>query len=167
MARKVSVAGLALLVMVAGLLIAGEWSLHQRSNEVCGICQRHINPHAGVIAEIGGQRRHVCCAHCAITEGMQEHKPVRLVEVTDYNSRRKLDPTGAWYVDGSRVVACTHDMAHMDEMKQMAHESFDRCSPGTFAFATRGDAEAFAAKNGGTLHSLGEMLATVNSGEAQ
>ncbi len=167
MARKVSIAGIALLVVVAGLLIAGEWSVQRRAEEVCGICARHISPQAGVIAEIGGLRRHVCCAHCAVTEGLQEHKAVRLIEVTDYNSRRKLDPSRAWYVDGSRVVACTHEMTRMGEMKQVERASFDRCSPGTFAFSTRSEADAFAAQNGGAVLDLEHMLAGVNAGEVK
>lgn len=167
MAKKLSLAALVLLVTVGGLLIAGEWSVHKRSEEMCGICARHIQPQAGVIAEIGGHRHHVCCAHCAITEGTQEHKPVRLIEVTDYNSGRKLDPTRAWYVDGSRIVACTHDMTRMGEMKRTEQPAFDRCSPGTFAFATHEDADSFSAKNGGTVQTLGEMLAGVNAGEGK
>jgi hypothetical protein len=167
MARKVSIAAVVLLVVIGGLLITGEWSLHRRSEEVCGICARHINPQAGVIAKIGGRRHHVCCAHCAVTEGLQEHKPVRLIEVTDYSSGRKLDPGLAWYVDGSRIVACEHDMTRMGEMKQVQQAAFDRCSPGTFAFASRGEADAFAAKNGGTVLAMKEMLAGVNAGESK
>jgi hypothetical protein len=167
MARKVSMAALVLLVVVAGLLVAGQWSVHRRSKEVCSICARHINPQAGVIAEIGGRRRHVCCAHCAVTEGRQQRKPVRLVEVTDYNTGRKLEPSQAWYVDGSRITACEHDMTRMDEMKQIQAPTFDRCSPGTFAFASRNDADAFSAKNGGTVLDMKAMLAGVSAGEAQ
>jgi hypothetical protein len=167
MARKMSIAALVLLVVIAGLLVAGQWSLHRRSEEVCGICARHINPRAGVIAEIGGRRHHVCCAHCAVTEGRQEHKPVRLIEVTDYNTGRKLDPRQAWYVDGSRIVACAHDMTRMNEMKQVEHTAFDRCSPGTFAFASRAEADTFSARNGGVVRNMEEMLAGVDAGEAQ
>jgi hypothetical protein len=167
MARKMSIAALVLLVVIAGLLVAGQWSLHRRSEGVCGICARHINPRAGVIAEIGGRRHHVCCAHCAVTEGRQEHKPVRLIEVTDYNTGRKLDPRQAWYVDGSRIVACAHDMTRMNEMKQVEHTAFDRCSPGTFAFASRAEADTFSARNGGVVRNMEEMLAGVDAGEAQ
>jgi hypothetical protein len=119
-----------------------------------------------VIAEVGGRRRHVCCAHCAVTEGLQEQKPVKLIEVTDYNTGRKLIPAQSWYVDGSRIVACTHDMTRVDEMKQVTHATFDRCSPGTFAFATRADADAFMTANGGVVRNMDEMLAVVNAGEA-
>ena len=167
MARRISYAALSLLVLVAALLVFGEWNLQHRSEAVCGFCARHIHKQAGVIAEINGKRHHVCCAHCAVTEGLQEHRPVKLIEVTDYNSGRKLDPAHAWYVDGSRVVACTHDMTRMNEMKQVENMSFDRCSPGTFAFATHEDADAFAAKNGGAVLSVGEMLAGMKAGEAK
>ncbi len=167
MARKLSIAAIVLLMIVAGLLVVGNWSLHRHAEETCGICARHINPQAGVIAEVGSVRHHVCCAHCAVTEGRQEHKPVKLIEVTDYNSGRKLGPSGAWYVDGSRIVACTHDMTRMDEMKHVEKTSFDRCSPGTFAFASRGEADAFAAKNGGIVRNMEEMLAGVDPAEAK
>ncbi|HSC55984.1 MAG TPA: hypothetical protein VLC51_02205 [Nitrospira sp.] len=167
MARKISMAAMVLLVIVGALLITGEWSVHRRSEEVCGICARHINERAGVIAEVGGVRHHVCCAHCAVTEGFQEHKPVKLIEVTDYSTGRKLDPTKAWYVDGSRVVACEHDMTHMSETKQAAPAMFDRCSPGTFAFADQTQAKDFVAANGGVVRNMEEMLAGVNAGEAK
>jgi hypothetical protein len=67
-------------------------------------------------------------------------------------------------VDGSRVVACTHDMTRMNEMKQVERTAFDRCSPGTFAFASHAEAEAFVAKNGGAVRSLNELLAAVSAG---
>ena len=167
MAQKVSMAATVLLVIAAALLITGEWSVHRRAEEVCGICARHINAKAGVIAEIGGTRHHVCCAHCAVTEGFQERKPVKLIEVTDFSTGRKLDPAKAWYVDGSRVVACEHDMAHMSETKRMAPATFDRWSPGTFAFADPSQAKDFAAANGGAVRNMEEMLAGVNAGEVK
>jgi hypothetical protein len=167
MTGKISIAALIVLLVLGGLLITGEWSVHKRSEEVCGICARHIQRQAAVVAEVGGHRHHVCCSHCAITEGLQEHKPVRLIEVTDYTSGTKLDPAHAWYVEGSRIVACTHDMSRMDEMKRVEQPAFDRCSPGTFAFATHEDADSFAATNGGVVETLGEMLSDVNAGEAK
>jgi hypothetical protein len=167
MARKHSIAAFGLLIIVIGALACGEYIVKRRAESVCGFCQRHINPQAGVVAEVGERRRRVCCAHCAVTEGLQEHKPVRLIEVTDYRTGHKLDPSRAWYVDGSRIVACTHDMTRMNEMKQVEKTDFDRCSPGTFAFDSRAEADAFAAKNGGAVRNLEEMLAGVNAGEAK
>ncbi len=167
MKRKASMAALVLLVAVGGSLIAGQWSLHRRSEQFCSICSRHINPQAGVIAEIGGRRHRVCCAHCAVTEGLQERKPVRLIEVSDYSSGRKLNPAQAWYVDGSRINACEHDMTRMNEMKQAERATFDRCAPGTFAFSSRADADRFAATNGGAVLDMNHMLASVSAGETQ
>ena len=92
---------------------------------------------------------------------------MHLIEVTDYSTGRRLDPSQAWYVDGSRIMACAHDMTRMNEMKRTQEITFDRCSPGTFAFASRGEAEAFSAKNGGTVLDLETMLAGAGAGEVK
>jgi hypothetical protein len=86
---------------------------------------------------------------------------VRLIEVTDYVSGQSLNPQEAWYVDGSRVVACEHKMTRTDEMKQPGQLMFDRCSPGTFAFRERTAADAFAADNGGVVLGMAQFLGEV------
>src|SRR6266545_3442937 len=111
MAKKISIIGSVVVLALAALFGGGYWVMNRRAETVCGFCQRHINPQAAVVAEIGGRTRHVCCAHCAVTEARQEHKPVRLISVTDYLTSHRLKPEDAWYVDGSSVVACEHDMA--------------------------------------------------------
>lgn len=163
MVRKISVAAVVLLVIVAGLLISGEWLVRRRSETVCGFCHRPIQPNLGVVAEVGGRERHVCCARCAITESRQESKALRLISVTDYISGKQIAPAKAWYVEDSRAIACSHDMAMMDETKHAQQISFDRCSPGTFAFAQREDAQAFVANNGGVVRRLEEMLGEVQA----
>ena len=114
-----------------------------------------------MIAEVGGQRRHVCCARCAITEALQEKKPVRLIEVRDYPTGAILKPERALFVDGSRAMACDHDMLRMDQTKQPQELAFDRCSPGTFAFSRKEDADAFVAQNGGVVKTLPQLLSEV------
>ncbi len=161
MAKKVSIAALVLLLVVGGLLALGNWSLKRRAETYCGFCNRPIKAELAVIAEVGGRKRKVCCARCAITEARQENKQLRLISVTDYSSRTKIAPEQAWYVEDSRAIACDHDMAMMDETKHAQQLSFDRCSPGTFAFARREDADAFVAKNGGVVRRLAEMLGEV------
>ncbi len=163
MAKKFSVAALVLLVVAGGLLIAGEWMVQRRSETLCGFCNRPIQPNLGVIAEVAGRKRRVCCARCAITEARQESKPLRLISVTDYMTGRQLAPERAWYVEDSRAIACNHDMAMVDQDRQVEHLAFDRCSPGTFAFARREDADDFVAQNGGVVRSLEEMLGEVKS----
>ncbi len=161
MAKKVSIAALVLLVVVGVLFALGEWSLKGRTETFCGFCNRPIKPELAVIAEVGGHQRRVCCARCAITEARQENQPLRLIEVTDYTSKAKIAPERAWYVEDSRAIACNHDMAKMDQDKRPAELVFDRCSPGTFAFARREDASAFVEQNGGVIHRLSEMLGEV------
>ena len=157
MSKKSFIYVIALLVAATALLTGGYWQVKQRSEVSCGICQRHINKRARVVAEIGGRKRVVCCAHCARTEGQQENKPVRFLEVTDYPTGKSLNPQEAWFVDGSRVMACEHRMA-VDEMKQAEQMVFDRCSPGTFAFRDRKLADAFVAENGGVVLRLAEFM---------
>lgn len=163
MAKKVSIAALVLLVVVGGLLLGGEWVVKRRTETVCGFCNRPIQPNLGVVAEVGGRTRRVCCARCAVTEARQENKPLRLISVTDYTTGTKLVPDQAWYVEDSRAVACNHDMAMVDQDRQAERLAFDRCSPGTFAFARRKDADAFVAQNGGVVRNLQDILGEAKS----
>jgi hypothetical protein len=148
----------ALVVVATSLFAGGYWVMKQRAEASCSICARHINKRARVVVEIGGRRRVVCCAHCARTEGQQENKPVRFIEVTDYPTGKGFNPEEAWFVDGSRVMACDHKMAMPDEMKHTQEAVFDRCSPGTFAFRDRKAADAFVAENGGAVLRLAEFM---------
>ena len=145
---------------VLAALLAGGWyfGVRSRTGNVCEICQRQISSAARVTMEIGGRRLDACCARCAITEALQERRPVRLIRVTDYATGSGLDPQQAWFVDGSRKVLCSHDQPMMDEMKHAEHLAFDRCYPGAYAFARRGDAENFVRQNGGVILRLGQLM---------
>ena len=151
-------------VLLLGLIGFGYYHLMVKQSEAfCGFCRRPIHANARVIAEIDGRRKIVCCARCAMSEAYQEKKPVRLIEVTDFPSGNKLDPQQAYFVDGSRKVLCSHDAPMFDETKHMEPMTFDRCSPGAYAFARREDAEKFARENGGIVLRLEQMLQGVNS----
>ncbi len=158
MAKKASMVATVVLLVLGALVGGGYWRMHKQAQEFCGFCQRHISPRARVVAEIGGERRAACCAHCALSEARQEHKPVKILEVTDYDTGAPLKPESAWFVDDSRVVVCEHDAVRTGESKHAEHLMFDRCAPGTLAFASRQAAEAFQQKNGGVLHSFDELL---------
>jgi NosL len=123
----------------------------------CGYCMRPLHANVKVTAEIDGKKTEVCCPRCAITEANQEHKPVRLITVHDYSTGKAMSPDSAWYVEGSRVLACEHSDMHMDEMKDTAPMEYDRCSPGTLTFSTRQQAEDFTTANGGTVISFGQL----------
>jgi hypothetical protein len=159
----------ALIPTVVGLLLLalvgfGYYHLMVKQSEaLCGFCRRPIHANTRVIAEIDGRGKVVCCARCAISEAYQEKKPLRIIEVTDFVSGNKLDPQQAYFVDGSRKVLCSHDAPMFDETKHVQPMTFDRCSPGTYAFARREDAENFARENGGIVLRLEQLLQGVNS----
>ncbi len=153
----------AVLVVLVGLVAAGYRLMANRDSAFCGFCHRSIHANTKVIAEIDGRRRTVCCARCAISEAYQEKKPLRLIAVTDYVSSKSLNPEQAYFVDGSRKVLCAHDQAMVDESKHVQQMTFDRCFPGTYAFAHREDAQAFMRENGGIVLQLQQLMQRVNS----
>lgn len=128
----------------------------------CGYCLRPLHANLRVTAEIAGKRAEVCCARCAITEANQQHKALKLITVHDYPTGHALKPENAWFVEGSRVMACEHDAMHMNEVKETQDLSFDRCSPGTFAFGNRANADAFVSQSGGSVRSFPELMREVH-----
>ena len=124
----------------------------------CGYCLRPLHANVQVTSEIEGKRAEACCPRCAITEANQEHKSVRLIIVHDYSTGKALKPEEAWYVEGSRVLACDHTAMRMDDMKDMQDMTYDRCSPGTLTFATKQQAQDFTLANGGYAISFGQLM---------
>jgi hypothetical protein len=153
-----------IVITVTLLIVAGAgayaWyrNIARPEPVACGYCLRPLHANVKVTAEIDGKRSEVCCPRCAITEANQEHKPVRMITVHDYSTGKAMSPETAWYVEGSRVLACEHNGMHMDEMKESAPMEYDRCSPGTLTFATSQQAEDFTAANGGTVISFGQLM---------
>lgn len=148
-------------LVVATLAVGGYWLLQRTAPDTCRICQRPIHAEARAVIEIDGKPERVCCGRCALTLQHQQHRPVRLAEVTDYVSRRSLDPQAAHFVEGSRVVVCERHEPLLDQTKHPYPRVFDRCVPSLYAFARREDAEAFARQNGGTVQRLPELLEEV------
>ncbi len=144
-------------VLIAAISFGWYSTMHGSQGKKCVLCGRPLKKELAVIAEVGGQRRHVC----AITEALQEKKPVRFIEVRDYPTGASLKPERAFFVDGSQMMACDHDMLRMDQMKRPQALAFDRCSPGTFAFSRKEDADAFVARNGGVVKTLPQLLSEV------
>ena len=149
--------------MAVGLVAAGYRLMATREEAFCGFCHRSIHANTKVTAEIDGRRRTVCCARCAISEAYQQKKPLRLIAVTDYLSSKSLNPEQAYFVDDSRKVLCAHDAAMVDEGKQVHEMTYDRCFPGTYAFAHREDAEAFVRENDGKVLQLQKLMQGVSA----
>lgn len=148
-------------LLLAALALAGFWFLQRTVPETCRICQRPIHPQARAVMEVEGRQEPLCCVRCALTLRRQQRQPVRLVEVTDYLSRRPLPPADAYYVEGSRILLCEKHEPMLDETKHPYARVFDRCVPSLYAFATRADAQAFAEQQGGTVLRLPELLQEV------
>ena len=148
----------AFLILV-GVAVFGWFKVVAHPTPVtCAYCLRPLHANVKVTAEIDGKRADVCCPRCAITEANQEHKSVRLITVHDYSTGKAMSPDKAWYVEGSRVLACEHGAMHMDEMKDAQEMTYDRCSPGTLTFATQQEAADFTAANGGAVVSFEELM---------
>jgi hypothetical protein len=144
---------------LAGAAVLGWFRVVARPAPIaCGYCLRPLHANVKVTAEIDGKRAEVCCPRCAITEANQEHKPVRLIAVHDYSTGKAMSPDNAWYVEGSRVLACEQGAMHMDEMKDTQEMAYDRCSPGTLTFATKQEATDFVGANGGAVLSFGQLM---------
>ncbi len=153
------IAAIGILILVAGAAAFGWFRFVAHPKPVaCGYCMRPLHSNLQVTAEIGSKRTQVCCPRCAITEANQQRKPLRLITVHDYRTGKTMPPDAAWFVEGSRSMACDHDAMRMNEMKGTQELAFDRCSPGIFTFADRQQADAFTQANGGTVVSFGQLM---------
>lgn len=148
---------------VAGALLGGYWVVLRSQPELCAACHRHISEKSRAVVEVSGRREPVCCVRCGLTIERQEHQPVKLTEVTDYNSSKPLAPDTAYYVEGSRVMLCEHHEGLVDPAKRPYEVVFDRCMPSVFAFARQEEASAFAASNGGSVLRLSQVIEEVES----
>jgi len=153
----VTVVAIALCVSVYGWLRL----VHPPTQTACGYCTRPLHANLMVTAEIAGKRTQVCCARCAISEANQQHRPLRLIQVHDYLTGRAIAPETAWFVEGSRAMSCDHDATRMNEMKGTQELTYDRCSPGTVSFASKSDAIAFTATNGGAVLPFASLMREV------
>jgi hypothetical protein len=148
-----------IFLVVAGTGVLGWFKFVVHPAPVaCGYCSRPLHANSMVTAEIAGKKTQACCARCAISEANQQHKPIRLIEVHDYLTGKVVSPANAWFVVGSQVIVCEHDMANISEHKDMPDMVFDRCAPGTLAFASKSDADAFVTKNGGAILSFNQLM---------
>lgn len=151
--------GLVLLALAAG----GYWLLRRTEPDTCRICRREIHAQSRAVIEMDGRRERVCCVRCQMTLQIQQRKPVRLMEVSDYVSTKPLSPAAAYFVEGSRVVLCETHEPLLDETKQPHLKTFDRCEPSVYAFARREDADAFAREKGGRVLRLADVMKEVEA----
>ena len=151
---------IALLVVL--FVLGGAWYLvSHRQPKVCPFSGREIHPQTRALVTIGGRRYETCCVRCAIIEAQQTGKPLRVLKVADFETRKLIDPESAWFVEDSGVNLC---MRMAPAVKSPGRESvyvrtFDRCSPSVLAFSSEQQARGFIAQHGGILKRIADLRA--------
>lgn len=98
-----------------------------------------------------GQRKVVCDPRCALTEIRQTRRWIVFKQVTDFDTRRAIDPASAFYVTGSTVAPDVMDARMRTWPSETAQLHWHRCLPSILAFASRDAAERFQHAHGGTV----------------
>lgn len=156
MAKRILLAVVALcLVGMAGVFL---YTQSVQTTE-CDICHRPM--HAETFYRIhleSGESMDVCCPRCGLRfqEGRDD---VTTAEVTDFNTKARLDAAKAFYVENSPVHFCSHAAVHEDRSGTQYEVAWDRCLPSLIAFGTRDAARTFQAEHGGAIKTYEELLA--------
>ena len=161
---------IALLVVL--LVLGGAWYLvSHRQPKVCPFSGREIHPETRAVVTVGGKKYEVCCVRCAMIEAQQTGKPLKVLKVADFETRKLIDPERAWFVESSDVNLC---MRMAPAVESRGREStyvrtFDRCSPSVLAFSSEQHARGFIAQHGGALKRLSDLEsdATSKTGKVQ
>ncbi len=154
---RMKFAGATILALLIGLAAGAWYELQTRPPAFCEISGRAIHPHTATIVLVDGKKLHTCCPRCPLTLAGQTGKSVRIIEVTDYISGRRLKPSEAYFVDGSQVDMCSAPRLRSDESRTPYERLFDRCSPSVMAFASEEEARKFANQYGGSVKRLDDL----------
>ena len=128
--------------------------------EQCYACQRSVHAHMRTIAIVNGRPRVVCCPACALSEHLQEGKPIQITELTAFLTGAKLKPATAFVVKGSDVNICAQTRGPIDVDKRPAEVHYDRCAPSLLAFGQRGEAAEFTRMHGGKVLRFSDITST-------
>jgi len=110
----------------------------------CATCSVDLKGHektAFVILTKEKKRMVSCCAHCGLFMMHKLKDKVKRAITTDFVTGELIAAKKAIYVVGSKLLTC--------------------CSPPTYSFKKKSDAEAFQKKNGGQIHQLDELLSNI------
>ena len=148
--------------VVAALGYAGFKTYRDSQADSCYACQRPIHAHMRTVAISHGKPRVFCCPACALAEREQEGKPIRVTELTDFQTGAKLSPAEAFVVKGSDVNMCARTHELMDTDKRAASVEYDRCAPSLLAFGNQNDAAQFARAHGGDVLKFSAVVAALS-----
>lgn len=171
MQTKIILAGIVCLGAVLAFMGGAWYLLNQRQATICPFSGREIHPETRAVVMIGGKRYETCCIRCAIIEAQQTGKPLRVLQVADFETGKLIDPASAWYVESSSVNLCMRmsPAAESPGRESIYVRGFDRCSPSALAFRSEEQAHAFMALHGGALKRLDDLqrAATATTGKVQ
>jgi len=158
------ISGIWVLPLAAVLGLFG-LSRYKASASLCEACRRDVHHNSRTVATIEGRRHVFCCPACALAKGRQRKQPVRLLEISDFESGRPISPESAFLVRGSDAKTCQGGHAPVNETRHSPALIYDRCSPSLPAFGTHQSAERFAALHGGQVMRFREAeVYSANSG---
>lgn len=144
------------LISATGYILVERWQQGKREN-ICQFSWREIEPNMATVAEIDGKRQRICCPACALATAQQRGIPIRIVQLSDFNTKQPLDPKTAFLVQGSDINPDMHSQPLVDTDKQPHPVHYDRCMPGILAFQTRQQAETFQREHGGELLQISDL----------
>lgn len=155
---KQLLAGMVILTLAGGLAYRF-WPVEA---PLCPVCRRPIHQSTSYYVTLGsGDTVELCCPRCGL-RFQQSGGDVRSVEVTDYDTGKRLDPKAAVYVEGSSVhPCCTQEEIMKDRAGSEYERTWDRCLPSVIAFGSRDAAERFRSRFGGELRNHDELTAEV------
>ena len=144
------------LIGATGYMLVGRWQKTQQEN-VCQACWREVHPGMETVGENKGKTERFCCPACALTTAQQGGTPIRILRLTDFNTKKPLDPKTAFLVQGSDINPDMHSQPLVDADKQPHPVHYDRCTPSILAFQTHEEAQTFQREHGGAVLPLSDL----------
>lgn len=147
--------------MLAGFAACERYHALVHGHHQCSLDERPIHPEMKVrlILEGGKVAADSCCLRCAINESIQSGKTVRVISVTDYNTRKSIAPEQATYLTGADVAPCAGPALEASPGRhEIEMKAWDRCAPSSIAFANPADAREFQRAHGGRIETWAQVI---------
>lgn len=149
--------------IVVGAVGVGVWkTVIARPPAYCQLSGRIIRPHMLTVVKVNDKKLYTCCARCPLTYARATGKRVEILEVTDFETGRRLSASEAWFVDGSPVEPCCAPAIRSEDERTPYVRVFDRCAPSLLAFASKQEALDFIEQHGGALKRLSDLMNTLH-----
>jgi hypothetical protein len=146
------------LCMVVAVFVYPRYRHMQSTCEVCG---RHLHAGTGyTLFFTNGEEMTMCCARCGIRKQMTVSGEIQRAETVDYISKKGIDASRAFFVEGSDVNPCIDSVPRYmsDQKGTRLYLCYDICTPGLLAFENSTEAEDFQRAQGGSIKTLKTLL---------